>query len=200
MVDRSRKTHEELILEKRQKGLPALPIHLSEGERAQHEETFKLVGGSSITFGCKDGHVTYPEFGLNPVTEDGDDSSRNVKHDSIMKWLNSNVPFNNHYEQVILSRIMYLTNYGIIYPNKEHYSHMNAVLVHDKETTLKYSRRWSFYDRYINLEICKYTGYSLDDFLSKTPYETDRLFAICEKKINRANSQIAELKDKLEDN
>lgn len=175
-------------------------MQLPEELRALHEETFRLIGGKTITFGGKDGHVTYPEFGLNDIPDsDDEEGSRNTKHDLIMQWLNSDAVFNSYYEQVILSRLFYLHNYGIVYPSREHYSHMNAVLIHDKETTMKYSKRWAFCERFADLNVREYLGYSLDDFLAKPPYETDKLFEICERKAKRANSQMVNLKNKIED-
>lgn len=157
------------------------------------------MGGGDIVFGPKDGHVSYPEFGLDAIRSDDDEDGYNSTHASIMKWLNSNVAFTDYYEQVMLSRLMYLTSYGICYPTQNRYTHMNAFLIHEKEKVLKYSKRWELYERYMNLNAYEYTGISLDAFLDKSPYETNRILDLCERKLQRNNAGVDNIRKQLEE-
>jgi hypothetical protein len=129
---------------------------------------------------------------------DKGDGDANPTHAAIMKWLNSSVKFIDYYEQVILSRLMYLTSYGICYPTPNRYNHMNAFLLHDKETTLKYSKRWEMSERFMNLSVYESTGISLDSFFEKTRYETDRIFEMCERKLKRNNAGVDGIRKSLE--
>lgn len=197
MGPRSHKTGEELNEIKRRNGLRAIPATLSEQDAAAgYIETFPSVNGGHITFGVKDGHVSYPDFGLSDTPDIH--GSRNQTHDSIIEWLNGSHKFDNYTEQQILSRLMYLTNYGIVYPIPMLYSAMNAVLLHDKEKTLAYSSRWNFYEEFINLNVHSTTGYSLDDLLDKSRYESTKIFEMCRRKISRVGNAINDLKDDLD--
>lgn len=161
---------------------------------ARLTESFPIAGGGRIAFGEKDGHVTYPDFGL-----DANNNYENKTHESIVSWLNSGVKFDNYYEQLILSRLMYLTNYGIAYPTKNLYTAFNSVTIHDKEKTVAYSGRWAMYERYANLGVMETMGISIDAFMSKSKYETDKIFEICERKMSIKNTALDGIKKGLDD-